>query len=176
MSRLPWITLRLALSTGLLGCVGVAAAQDGGPTGALRYAGDSAIAAEQRSAKTLVERCQAALNKSDFSTIRTFFAPGAVAECNDKRTMIGVDAMRAPYESLFKTTKFSTDFQFNAADVYGDIAIVRTHHPVGQTEVAIRTGKKTLDFNREIFVLRRFGPDWKIIRYTFSHRPLQGEQ
>ena len=84
--------------------------------------------------------------------------------------------MTVPYAAMFKTTKFSTDFQYDAADVYGEIAIVRTHHPVGQVEVATRTGAKTLDFNREIFVLRRFGRDWKIILYTFSAQPRQGEQ
>ena len=167
----------LAIGASLwVGTTGIASAQDGGPTGALHYSTDPRMAAEQKSAKTFVEGYQAALNSSDFNTIRTFFAPDAVAEWNEKRTMVGIDAMRGPYEALFKTTKFNTDFQFDAADIYGDTAIVRTHHPVGQAELAIGTGKKTLDFNREIFVLRRFGPNWKIVLYTFTAQPKQGEQ
>ncbi|WP_037479873.1 YybH family protein [Sphingomonas sp. PAMC 26617] len=171
-----WFLGTLTLGIVFSSTSGLAAGQDGGPTGTLRYSKEAAVAAQQKSAKSLVERYQAALNNSDFATIRTFFAPDAVAEWNEKQTMVGVDAMREPYEALFKTTKFSTDFQFDAADIYGDVAIVRTHHPVGQVEVTIKTGKKTLDFNREIFVLRRFGPDWKIVLYTFSRQPRQGEQ
>ena len=57
-----------------------------------------------------------------------------------------------------------------------DIAIVRTHHPVGQTELHLDDGSKTLDFNREIFVLKRTGSEWKIILYTFTTQPKQGEQ
>ena len=167
---------RTGLLAALVLCASPVLAQDGGPSGALHYSTNPKVAADQRSAKVLVERYQAALNASDFATIRAFFVPNAIAEWNEKQTMVGVDAMRGPYEAIFGTTKFSTDFQFDAADIYGDTAIVRTHHPVGQAEVAIGTGKKTLDFNREIFVLRRVGPDWRIVLYTFSHQPQQGEQ
>lgn len=169
--------LALVISATMWGATSVAAyAQDGAPTGALRYSADLRMAAEQKSAKAFVEGYQAALNNSDFPAIRTFFAPDAVAEWNEKQTMVGADAMRGPYEALFRTTKFNTDFQFDAADIYGDTAIVRTHHPVGQAELAIGTGKRTLDFNREIFILRRFGPEWKIVLYTFTAQPKQGEQ
>jgi ketosteroid isomerase-like protein len=99
-----------------------------------------------------------------------------VAEWNEKATVVGVDAMAGPYEELFKTTKFTTDFQFDAVDLHGDIAIVRTHHPIGQTELSLKDGSKKLDMNREIFVLKRFGSDWEIILYTFTTQPRQGEQ
>jgi ketosteroid isomerase-like protein len=90
--------------------------------------------------------------------------------------VIGPDAMAAPYEALFKEIKFTTDFQYDAVDVHGDLAIVRTHHPVGQVEVSLKDGSQKLDFNREIFVLRRIGGDWKIVLYTFNTQPRQGEQ
>jgi hypothetical protein len=53
---------------------------------------------------------------------------------------------------------------------------VRTHHPVGQTEFFLKDRSKKLDFNREIFILRRLVGDWKIILYTFNTQPKQGEQ
>ena len=150
--------------------------QDGGPSGAFRYATDPRVAALQRQAKAVVERYQVGLNSSDFGQIRPLFAPDAVAEWNEKATVIGVDAMAKPYEELFGRIKFATDFQYDAVDIHGDIAIVRTHHPVGQTELNLKDGSKTLDFNREVLVLKRFGPDWKIILYTFTTQPRQGEQ
>lgn len=104
------------------------------------------------------------------------FAPGAVAEWNGKPAVIGLTAMRVSYAALFRTTKFPTDFQYDAVDVHGQTAIVRTHHPVGQVEVDRQSGKKTLEFNREIFVLKRLGDSWKIILYTFGKQRKQGEQ
>jgi ketosteroid isomerase-like protein len=149
---------------------------DGGPSGAFNYSKDAQVAAVQRQVKSVVEHYQDGLNTSDFARIRPTFAPAAVAEWNEKATVIGVDAMAKPYEELFKKIKFNTDFQFDAVDLYGDIAIVRTHHPVGSTEYFLADGSKKLDFNREIFVLRRVDGDWKIILYTFNTQPRQGEQ
>ena len=150
--------------------------QDGGPTGAFTYSADAAIAAAQRQVKAVVERYQQGLNDADFTIIRPLFAPDAVAEWNEKATVVGVDAMAGPYEALFQKLKFTTDFQYDAVDLYGDIGIVRTHHPSGQTELHLDNGSKTLDFNREIFVLKRSGPGWQIILYTFTTQPKQGEQ
>jgi ketosteroid isomerase-like protein len=150
--------------------------KDGGPTGAFTYSPDAQVAAVQRQVKGVVDRYQDGLNSSDFARIRPLFAPDAVAEWDEKATVIGIEAMAKPYEELFKEVKFNTDFQYDAVDLHGDVAIVRTHHPVGQTELHLKDGSKTLDFNREIFVLRRMGTEWKIILYTFNTQPRQGEQ
>ena len=150
--------------------------KDGGPTGAFTYSGNSRVAALQHEAKAVVERYQEGLNSSNFAIIRPLFAPDAVAEWNDKTTVIGRDTMAGPYQMLFKERKFTTDFQYDAVDIYGELAIVRTHHPVGQMEVNVKDDSKKLDFNREIFVLRRMDDDWKIILYTFNTQPKQGEQ
>ncbi|MBV8129935.1 MAG: nuclear transport factor 2 family protein [Planctomycetaceae bacterium] len=149
--------------------------KDGGPSGFFTYSPDAQVAALQRQVKGVVERYQDGLNSSDFAKIRPLFATNSVAEWNEKATMIGVDAMAKPYNDLFKAIKFKTDFQYDAVDVYGDVAIVRTHHPVGP-EHFLADGSKKLDFNREIFVLRRLGGEWKIMLYTFNTQPRQGEQ
>lgn len=153
-----------------------AAGKDGGPTGAFTYSANSSVAALQREAKAVVQRYEEGLNSSNFAIIRPLFAPDAVAEWNDKGTVIGRDTMAAPYQTLFREIKFTTDFQYDAVDIYGDLAIVRTHHPVGQMEVNVKDGSRKLDFNREIFVLQRMGEAWKIILYTFNTQPKQGEQ
>jgi len=150
--------------------------RDGGPTGAFSYSADAKTAAMQRQAKRIVDRYQEGLNSSNFRIIRSLFIPDAVAEWNDKATVIGQDAMAAPYEALFKEIKFTTEFQYDAVDIYGDLAIVRTHHPVGQMETNVKDGSRKLDFNREIFVLRCIGGDWKIVLYSFNTQPRQGEQ
>ncbi len=158
--------------------VGSASARssDGGLTGAFTYARNPAVAAVQRGAKEFVETYQKNLNSGNTEAIVAQFASDAVSEWNDKATVIGNRALAVPYREIFARTKFSTDFQFDAVDVHGDLAIVRTHHPVGQVEVSKTAGKRTLDFNREIFVLRRTGPSWEIILYSFNTQPKQGEQ
>ena len=151
--------------------------KDGGPSGAFTYSADTGVAGTQHQVKAVVERYQRGLNASDFAMIRPLFASDAVAEWNEKATVVGVDAMAGPYEALFKKVKFDTDFQYDAVDLPAEnIAIVRTHHPVGQTELHLEDGSRTLDYNREIFVLRRTGGEWKIILYTFTTQPKQGEQ
>jgi ketosteroid isomerase-like protein len=150
--------------------------KDGGPTGAFNYSTDAEVAATQRKVNAVVERYREGLNSSNFSIIRPLFASDAVAEWNEKATVIGPDAMAGPYETLFKEIKFTTDFQYDAVDIHSDIAIVRTHHSIGQMETNVKDGSKKLDFNREVFVLQRSGTDWKIILYTFNTQPRQGEQ
>ena len=76
--------------------------KDGGRSGAFTYSADTSIAAVQHAVKAVVERYQRGLNSSNFAIIRPLFAPDAVAEWNDKATVIGRDAMAAPYEALFK--------------------------------------------------------------------------
>jgi ketosteroid isomerase-like protein len=150
--------------------------KDGGASGAFSYSKDAKIAAVQKQVKAVVERYQDGLNSSDFGKIRPLFAADVVAEWNEKRTLVGLDAMAKPYEDLFKAIKFNTDFQYDAVDIHGAVAIVRTHHPVGQTELFLEDNSKKLDLNREIFVLRRVDGNWKIILYTFNTQPKQGEQ
>jgi ketosteroid isomerase-like protein len=175
----PYLRIAAAAVTALLLSTRLAYpgdGKDGGASGAFRYSRDAKVAAVQRQVKAVVERYQDGLNSSDFSKIRPLFAPDAVAEWNEKATMVGVAAMAKPYEDLFKATKFNTDFHYDAVDLYGDMAIVRTHHPVGQTVLNLKDRSRKLDFNREIFVLRRMDGDWKIILYTFNTQPKQGEQ
>ena len=150
--------------------------REGGPSGAFTYSKTASVAAEQRRVKRVVETYQTALNNSDFRTIRTLFASNAVAEWNNKPTVIGVAAMEKPYTDLFRETKFTTDFQYDEVDIHGPIAFVRTHHPKGQTERSLTDGSTKLDFNREIFVLSKESGDWKIILYTFTTQPEQGVQ
>lgn len=174
-------TISLAFLAGLLSLFGAAPVsdgpgRDGGLTGTFTYSTDPRVAATQREVKAVVERYQAGLNAGDISQIRPLFAPDAVAEWNEKATVVGVDAMARPYEELFRAIQFTTDFQYDAVDIHGEVAVVRTHHPVGQTERIRRDGSTKLDFNREILVLKRIEGTWKIIVYTFNTQPRQGEQ
>ncbi len=150
--------------------------KDGGANGAFTYSADPAVAAAQHVVKATIETYQKGLDSSDTNAILPLFADDAVVEWTGKPTFVGQDALTVPYQQLFQDSKFTTEFQYDAVDVYDNIAIVRTHHLKGQTELNLKDGSKTLDFNRELFILRKTGADWKIILYSFNTQPQQGVQ
>lgn len=39
----------------------------------------------------------------------------------------------------------------------------------------VEGGKEVVDLNREVFVLRKLGGEWKIVLYIFNTDPVQGE-
>lgn len=153
------------------------AGKDGGTNGAFSYSTVPALAASQHQVRITIETYQKGLDSSDTRAILALFAPNAVIEWTGKSTVVGKQGLTAPYVALFKELKFTTRFQYDAVDVYdGNIALVRTHHLKGQTEQHLKDGSKTLDFNRELFILRKIGSSWRIIFYSFNTQPQQGEQ
>ncbi|VWC93238.1 ketosteroid isomerase [Burkholderia lata] len=160
--------IALALSFG-----GFAAAAAAGQD-TLPYSKDAAVRAVQQDVYDIVHRYETALNKGDTATIvDQLFAADGVAEWNDKRTYATRQQKIDGYDALFRIAKFSTVFAYDAIDVYGDTAVVRTHHHVGAA--VIENAKKVVDLNREVFVLRKLDGKWKIVLYTFNTDPVQGE-
>jgi len=137
------------------------------------FSPDPAINAQQHAAYDVVHRYEQLLNAGDTVEILELFAPDGVAEWNDKPTFSTRDDLKAAYDALFKTSKFSTAFGYASIDVYGDTAVVRTYHHKGAT--ILEGGKEVVDLNREVFVLRRQEGQWKIKLYIFNTNPVQGE-
>jgi ketosteroid isomerase-like protein len=150
------------------GAASIAAEED-----SLPYSSDPAVKTEQQAVFDVVNRYQNALNSKDTDTIIGLFADDSVAEWNNKRTYATREQKIAGYNALFKIANFTTHFAYDAINVYGDTAVVRTHHHVGAA--VIENGKKVIDLNREVFVLRKTDGGWKIVLYTFNTDPKQGE-
>lgn len=144
-----------------------------GEKAALPYVQDPAVRAVQKQVYDVVHRYEAALNAGDTPTILNLFAEDGVAEWNDKHTYATRQQKIDGYNELFKIAKFSTVFAYDAINVYGNTAVVRTHHHKGAA--VIENGQKVLDFNREVFVLTKINGVWKIVLYTFNTNPTQGE-
>lgn len=140
---------------------------------AIPYSSDVAVSAAQRDVYDVVHRYESALNAKDTQAIVELFADDSVAEWNNKRTYATREQRIAGYDELFRIANFSTVFAYDAINVYGDTAVVRTHHHVGAA--VIEDGKKVTDYNREVFVLRKIDGTWKIVLYTFNTDPRQGE-
>ncbi|WP_322104072.1 nuclear transport factor 2 family protein [Paraburkholderia sp. J41] len=140
---------------------------------ALPYAQDPAERAVQQQVYDVVHRYETALNAGDTATILNLFAEDSVAEWNDKRTYATRQQKTHGYDALFRIAKFTTVFSYDAINVYGDTAVVRTHHHKGAA--VVENGKRVLDLNREVFVLHKIDGVWKIVLYTFNTDPVQGE-
>ena len=136
-------------------------------------ASDPGVAAQQQAADDVVHRYETLLNAGDTVGILDLFAPESVAEWNNVPTAAATEERRAIYEALFKEPKFSTVFGYASVNAYGDTVVVRTFHHEGAT--VTEHGKKVVDLNREVFVLRRVGGDYKIVLYIFNTDPVQGE-
>lgn len=141
--------------------------------GSLPYSKNEAVKVQQKDVYDVVNRYETALNKGDTKAIVSLFADRSVAEWNNKKTYATRQEKTDGYDALFKMAKFSTVFAYDAIDIYGDTAVVRTHHHKGAA--VIEDGKKVLDFNREVFVLHKAEGKWKIVLYTFNTDPVQGE-
>jgi ketosteroid isomerase-like protein len=134
---------------------------------------NEATSADQRLVYRVVHQYEQSLNAGNAEAIVDLFAPDGVAEWNEKPTFVTRQQKIDGYNALFQIAKFSTAFAYDAIDVYGNVAIVRTHHDVGAA--ATVNGKSILDYNREVFVLRKQANGWKIILYTFNTNPIQGQ-
>ena len=165
--RAGFAALIIAAGTAL--SLGQAAAAEADVT----FSTDPAIAAQQHPAYDVVHRYEQLLNTGDTAEIMKLYAPDSVAEWNDKPTFRTLQQTIDGYDALFKIAKFTTVFGYDAIDVYGDTAVIRTHHHKGAT--VVENGKPVLDLNREVFVLHKIAGAWKIVFYAFNTNPNQGE-
>ena len=162
---------RVFLSAGL--CIGSAAAQRATLEQGFRFSPDPTESARQHAAYDVVHRYEQRLNAGDIAGILKLYAPDSVAEWNNKPSFVTAKEKEDAYNALFKVAKFSTVFGYASIEGDGDIEVVRTYHHKGAT--ILEGGKEVVDLNREVFVLRRFGNEMKIVLYIFNTNTVQGE-
>ena len=165
------VAVTLALAASLSAASSAARAAE--PAGAPSFSADPQVAAQQHQVYDVVHRYETLLNAGDTAGIMAMFAPDSVAEWNNRATFATAGERKAAYEALFKEAKFSTVFGYASVDAWGDTGMVRTFHHKGAT--VLEGGKEVVDLNREVFVLRRIGGEWKIVLYIFNTDPVQGE-
>ncbi|MFB2538356.1 MULTISPECIES: YybH family protein [unclassified Acinetobacter] len=114
---------------------------------------------------------QTAMAKADTDAIMAIFQDNAVIEFQAKPTLQGKDAIHHSYEQAFAVMDFTgIDYVPTNIEIYGDTAIVRTTHPIGATVYHKEQGKTLPDRNREVFVFKRHGNDWKIAYYMYNQK------
>lgn len=168
-TRTKFLTLAMASAFTLFTLTPVTAAENS----AIPFSTDPKIKSVQQEAYSVVNQYEQALNEGNTKKIISLFADDSVAEWNNKRTYTTAQQKTEGYDALFKIAKFKTVFAYDAINVYGDAAVIRTHHHKGAT--VMENGQPVTDLNREVFVLNKTSQGWKIVLYTFNTDPMQGE-
>ena len=83
----------------------------------------------------------------------------------------GRDAVDSFYTGTFAAIGMEVSVRVVSAEVYDQIALVRSEQPV--TVIAVADGTRTKAYFRELFVLRHTPDGWRIHKYMFSQNPAQ---
>ncbi len=109
---------------------------------------------------------ETALNASDTDAVLALYAEDGVFMPREAPTAVGKEQIRAAYEHVFNIIKLDIVFSIDEIVQHGDFAFART---LSRGEVTILAEGLTLpEENRELFVLKRTGDDWRIARYMFN--------
>jgi uncharacterized protein (TIGR02246 family) len=108
-----------------------------------------------------------ALNSGDTAKVLPLYAPDGIFMPPFSESAIGIDAIKAAYDAVFKELKFDVKFQVaELVQMSPEWAYARTNS-AGTTGHA-STGKVGPEANQELFLFRKIDGNWKISRYSFS--------
>ena len=122
----------------------------------------------RQSIEAALQHYEAALNTSDVNKVMNIYAPDAVFMLKNSPSLVGYDAIRAAYVSIFDAIQFEVDFKIQEiVQMAPDWAFVRTN---SSEFITVRsTGEREPETNQELFILHKDGGgNWKIARYCFS--------
>ncbi len=116
--------------------------------------------------QNLIQTYQSSLNEADVDLVRAVYADDAVFIGQPFPTATGVEEIVALYADFFSKLDFIVQFDVQEIELSGDLGFVRTRShgtivPKGQNP-------EGSEGNREIFVVKRVGGEWKFFRYIFN--------
>ncbi len=121
---------------------------------------------EKNAIEATLKNYEAVLNASDVDGVLALYAEDGVFMPTEAPTAAGKEQVRAAYEHVFGIIKLDIAFSVDEIVQSGDFAFART---VSRGEVTVLAEGITLpEENRELFVLKKEGDDWKIARYMFN--------
>ena len=119
----------------------------------------------------VVEAYMQALQIGDTNTILRLYADESEIIPENLPSLRGTDAIASFYADTFAAIGMEVNVQVVSAEVYDEIALVRSEQPV--TVIAVADGTRTKAYFRELFVLRHTPDGWRIHKYMFSQNPGQ---
>ncbi len=107
-----------------------------------------------------------ALNASDVKTAVGSYTADGVFMPTKFPTATGTAQLVLAYENVFKAIQLNVTVKIEELIIKDDIAFARTLS--NGTTLIHATGETTPEENREFFLLRKDGDEWKIARYMFN--------
>ncbi|AYG69191.1 MULTISPECIES: SgcJ/EcaC family oxidoreductase [unclassified Rhizobium] len=117
----------------------------------------------------VIEKYIDALNQSKTEMVLPLFTLDAVLMGVDAPTVEGAEQLRAFFDHGFGMIKLEPKIDIDEIVVSEDYAFARSHSQVRFT--VLQTNESHSEENRELFVFRKDGGDWKIARYMFNKVP-----
>lgn len=131
---------------------------------------------DEQAIRALLVRYEQAMRQGDQAGIAATLHDDVVTTFQGKLTARGKAAVLQGYDASFVAMDFSTiTYLVDEINVSGDLAVLSTYHPVDSFVVNKHTGKKILDHNRELFVLKKVAGQWRIYRYMYNQTPEQAK-
>ena len=121
---------------------------------------------EKNAIEATLKNYEAVLNASDVDGVLALYAEDGVFMPTEAPTAAGKEQIRAAYERVFGIIKLDIAFSIDEIVQSGNFAFALT---LSRGEVTVLAEGITLpEENRELFVLKKTGEDWKIARYMFN--------
>jgi uncharacterized protein (TIGR02246 family) len=107
-----------------------------------------------------------ALNASDAKAAVAAYTSDGVFMPTGGPTATGTEELLGSYQFIFTQIRLDVEFDIHEVVIDGDYAYAVTSSQGQQT--ILSTNSTGPEANRELFVLRREGAEWKIARYMFN--------
>mgnify|MGYP000692926221 CR=1 FL=1 len=122
---------------------------------------------EENKIKTIISSYEQALNSANTEKIEGLFSKDGVLVLQGSPASVGIDDIKAFYNSLFKTLNFNLKFNIKEV-VYmsPDWAFVKT--TTSGTVKLLASNFKNKGDGHEFFILKKQNGDWKIDQYSGS--------
>jgi uncharacterized protein (TIGR02246 family) len=107
-----------------------------------------------------------ALDANDVEALVGLYTPNGVFMREGMKAVIGQDALRASYKTVFATLKVSLKFDVQEAEQSGDLGWARSIS-TGKVKV-LATGAETSESYNQLVVFRKEAGAWKIRNYLYA--------
>lgn len=114
----------------------------------------------------ILETYSAALDASDVETLVGLYSPNGVFMREGMKAVVGQDALRAAYKTVFATLKVRLEFSLQEAGQSGDLGWARALS-TGTVKV-LSTGAEAHGSFNQLVVFQRAGGAWKIRSYLYA--------
>ena len=116
--------------------------------------------------QNLMQTYQRGLNEANLDLVRTVYANDAIFIGQPFPTATGIEEIVALYADILSKLDFNVQFDVQEIELSGDLGFVRTRShgtivPKGQDP-------EGSEGNREVFVVKKIGGEWKFFRYIFN--------